>query len=406
MLTRGGLLVFISFCAFLSLGTTSGLAQNSVAEFHNILREKAAFDESGIAALDQGQTVVRLLPVQDKREVAVCGLVGLQVPAEVFLQSFREGMVRRSNAAILEIGRLSGNPTLDDLRNLTFENGDLDDMKECVVGDCRLKLSSAMIERFQKEVDLEAPDYRVQASQFLKQMLVDYVRDYLARGDVALIEYKDKPKEIRLADEQRSLMSASSYVNDVIPKFSQSLKGFSTAELHLVENAIVWSKIKFGLKPVIAFNHIMIYRREAQTGPQILIASKQIYANHYYNSSLALTAFVNVPGANPGSYLFYENRTRTDGLEGMFGKIKRGIVEDRAVNSLKGILETSQASLNARTFNPTESSAAAHAGPSWKRWKIGRVYVFLCLLLITALFALFAFGSYDRKGTFRRAAVK
>ena len=107
MLTRGSLLIFVSFCAVVWLGTNSGLAQSSVAEFHKILRERAAFDETGFAALEQGQTVVRPLPVQDKREVAVCGLVGLQVPAEVFLQSIREGMARKLNPAILEIGRLS-----------------------------------------------------------------------------------------------------------------------------------------------------------------------------------------------------------------------------------------------------------------------------------------------------------
>jgi hypothetical protein len=399
MLTRSSLLVFISFFTVAWLGINTCLAQNSKAEFHKILREKADFDETGFAALEQGQAVVRLLTTQDKREVAVCGLVSLQVPADVFLQSFREGMARKTNPAILEIGSLSSTPTLDDLKTLTIENRDLDDLRDCVVGDCRLKLSAAMIERFHKEVDLQAPDYRIQAAQLLKQMLLEYVRDYLARGDVALIEYNDKAKEVRLAEEQRALMTASGYVNNVLPKFPQSLKGFSTSELRLVENVIVWSKIKFGLKPVIAINHIMVYKRAEETGPQVLIASKQIYANHYFNSSLALTAFVNIPGANPGSYLFYENRSRADGLEGMFSKIKRGIVEDRAVDGLKAILESSKVNLNARAVNLTESTPTAAGHQSWKRWKVGRVYVFLCLFLITAFLALFAFGNYDwRRG--------
>jgi hypothetical protein len=397
MLTRSSLLVFIGFCAVVWPGTNTCLAQNTVAEFQKVLREKAGFDETGFAALEQGQTVVRLLTTQDKREVAVCGLVSLQVPADVFLQSFREGMARKTNPAILEIGSLSSTPTLDDLKTLTIENRDLDDLKDCVVGDCRLKLSAAMIERFHKEVDLQAPDYRIQAAQLLKQMLLEYVRDYLARGDIALIEYNDKAKEVRLAEEQRALVTASGYVNDVLPKFPQSLKGFSTSELRLVENVIVWSKIKFGLKPVIAINHIMVYKRAEETGPQVLIASKQIYANHYFNSSLALTAFVNIPGANPGSYLFYENRSRADGLEGMFSKIKRGIVEDRAVDGLKAILESSKVNLNARAVNLAESTPTAAGHQSWKRWKVGRVYVFLCLFLITSLLALFAFGNYDWK---------
>lgn len=404
MLTRNSLLIFFTFCIVIWLVPSTGLAQNSVAEFHNLLRAKAAFDETGFAALEQGQTVVRLLPVQDKREVAVCGLVGLQVPADVFLQSFREGMARRTNPAILEIGTLGSTPSIDDLRTLTFEDRDLDDMKECVVGDCRLKLSAAMIERFHREVDLQAPDYRSQATQLLKQMLLEYVREYLARGDMALIAYNDKAQEVRVAAEQHALVTASNFVNDVIPKFPQALKGFSTSDLRLVENAIVWSKIKFGLKPVIAINHIMVYKRDEETGPQVLIASRQIYANHYFNSSVALTAFVKIPGVNPGSYLFYENRSLADGLEGAFSKIKRGIVEDKAIAGLKTILESSRVNLNARGLQPDESMSTAVQGQSWRRWKVGRVYVYLCLFLITSLFALFALGNYNWKGDLSRGA--
>ena len=390
MLTRlNCLLGFVAVCAIMWLGTNAGLAQRSVAEFHKILREKAAFDETDFAALEQGQTVVRLLPVQDKREVAVCGLVSLQVPAEVFLQSFRESMARKSNPAILEIGSFSSTPTLDDLQTLTIEDRDLEDLKECVVGDCELKLSAAMIERFHKEVDWQAPDYRIQATQLLKIMLLDYVRDYLARGDVALIEYNDKPKEVRLAEEQRALMAASSSINNVLPEFPQHLKGFPKSEISVVENAIVWSKIKFGLKPVIAINHIMVYKREQETGPQILVASKQIYANHYFDSSLALTAFVNIPGASPGSYLFYENRSRADGLEGAFSKIKRGIVENKAVDGLKTILESSKANLTARALSRTESASPQNEERSWRRWTVGGVHLFLWLFLITAFIALF-----------------
>jgi len=366
-----------------------------VGEFHKILREKAAFDETDFAALERGQTVVKLLPQQNKREVAVCGVVGLQVPAELFLQSFRESLTQKKNPAILEIGSFSSTPTLDDLQNLTIENRDLDDLRACVVGDCPLKLSATMIERFRKEVNWEAPDYRNQATQLLKRMLLDYVRDYRARGDVALIEYNDKPQEVQLAEEQRALMAAPSYINDVLTELPPYLKAFPLPERPPVENAIVWSKIKFGLKPVIAINHIMIYKRVHEAGTQILVASKQIYANHYFDSSLALTAFVTIPGSNGGSYLFYENRSRADGLEGAFSKVKRGIVENKSVAALKAILEQSRMNLHAGVLNNTEPAASLDRERSWRRWTVGGVHLFLWLLLITAFVALFTLGNYD-----------
>lgn len=396
------LLAFITSCAVISIATSVALAQNSVAEFHRILRDKVAFDNSDFAALQQGQTVVKVLPVQDKREVAVSGLVSLQVSVEVFLQSFRETMARKSNPAILEIGSFSDRPTLDDIKGLTFENRDIEDLKTCVVGNCQLKLSAQMINRLRQEVDWESPDYQSQATQLLKLMLLDYVHDYLARGDEALIEYNDKAKTVRLAEEQNALRASSSYIYDGLPKFSQYLKRYPEPKLANVENAVVWSKMKFGLKPVIAINHITIYKNDTEAGPQVLIASKQIYANHYFDSSLALTAFVKLPGTNSESYLLYENRSRADALGGMFGKIKRSIVEDRAVDGLRAILERSQVSLNAGGLVHTDATAPTPTERSWRRWKVNGVRLFSVLLLITAFVALLALSNYHWRGRVER----
>jgi len=396
MLTRlNCFVVIIAFCATVWLGTNSSLAQISVAEFHNILREKLTFDENDLAALKQGNTVVKLLPGQDNKEVSVAGLVELQVPAQVFLDSFRETMATKSNPAILEIGRFSNQPKLDDLNELTFETRDIEDLRRCVVGDCQLKLSATMIERLRKDINWDAPDYAVQATQLLKLMLLDYVRDYLARGEVVLIEYSDKEKTVRLAEEQRALRSSSSYINGVLAKSSHYLTNWST--LTNIENAIVWSKIKSGLKPVIAINHITIYKNQNEIGPQIVVTSKQIYANHYFNSSLALTAFVNVPGVNPTSYLVYENHSRADGLGGPFGGIKRGIVGDKAVSGLTAILEQSKAKLYARTSSRTESESPVDEGRTGRRWKMAGVRVVFWLLLISAFAALLALSNYRWK---------
>jgi hypothetical protein len=135
MLSRTAcLLAFIAFSVIVWLGTNVASAQNSGGDFHNILREKAAFDETDFAELGQSQAVVRLLPVTDKREVAVCGLIRLQAWAEVFLQFLRESLTSKGNPAILEIGRFSDTPTSNNLHALTIEDRDLEDLKECFGG--------------------------------------------------------------------------------------------------------------------------------------------------------------------------------------------------------------------------------------------------------------------------------
>ncbi|HWF89306.1 MAG TPA: hypothetical protein VN659_10745 [Pyrinomonadaceae bacterium] len=355
-----------------------------MAEFQQALREKAAFNEHDFAALQLNQPVVRLVPVTEKREVAVTGLVNINASAEDFLRSYRDSMMRKSNNAILEIGTFGNEPALADLDGLTLEPGDIDDLKECVVGDCQIKLSAPMIERFQKEIDWDAPDYQLRVTNLFKQMLVAYVKDYRARGETALIEYNDKNDSVSLAAEQRALTSAAGYVSSFLTDTKSGLQ--------LLQETLVWSKIKFGLKPVISVNHISIYKRNSDAGPQVVIASKQIYANHYFNAFLALTAFVNVPGTTNASYLVYENRSRADGLEGPFGKLKRGVVEKKALEGLRGIIAQSKMSLDGPLLTASTAELSTSESYGWGQRLFGGIRPLLWLTVLSALIALLVLG--------------
>jgi hypothetical protein len=373
----------------LSLSATSTFAQYSVEDFQRILQEKAALETADFTALQQGQTVVKLAPITDKREVAVSGLVSLSASPDQFLRSYLDGMTRINNKTILEAGRFGSAPAVADLQQLTVEPADIEDLKQCVVGACELKLSANMIERFRREVDWQAPDYQTQVTALLKQMLVEYVGDYLKRGNAALIEYNDKRDGVRLADEHKALNTAPGYLNDLL-RSSQSA-------MRLVEDTIIWSKIKFGLKPVLVINHIKVYRDAREYGPQVLVASNQIYANHYFNSSLALTGFVSVPGATtPATYLVYENRSRTDGLQGAFSKFKRRMIENKTVDGLKSILEHTRLSLDGSAVDAAETKVVAHQSTGWGQRLFGGIRPFLWVLIISALLALLLLGRIER----------
>ncbi len=367
----------------LCLTATATFAQTSTDEFQRILNEKATLDASDFAALDQGRTVIKLTPVSDKREIAICGLISLRSDANQFLQSYLGGMARKNNEAILEAGRFGKAPAVADLQQLTIEPADIEDLKQCAVGDCQVKLSAKMIERFRHEVNWQAADYQIQATQLLKTMLADYVRDYVANGNTALIAYHDKRDEVRLVDEQQALHAASGYLNDLLRN--------PESEMRLVEDAIIWSKLKLGLKPVLVIEHVKVYQDTRDHGPQVLVVSEQIYANHYFNSSRALTAFVSVPGGSSPAYLVYENRSRADGLQGgVFSKLKRGIIENKAVDGLKAILEHTKLSLEGATVSASQTAVNQSTG--WGHRLFGGIRPLLWVLTISALLALFLLG--------------
>ena len=395
MLTRvHNPLLLVTVCALVCSVASVAQAQTSFAELQKALNNQGGFSETDLAALQRGETVVKPSAVQDKRVVAVAGLVNLRATAAEFLRSYRESLTKTSNAAVMEIGSFGAVPALADLQNLTLEAKDIEDLKECTAGDCQIKLSAAMIERFAKEVNWQAPDYAQQATQLFRTMLFEYITDYRARGDAALIHYGDKSNEVRLAEEHAALTQASGFLNDLFA---------ASSELQPIEELIVWSKIKFGLKPVIAINHITIYKRERELGPQVLAVSKQLYANHYFNASLALTAFVTLPG--PTSYLVYENRSRADGLEGPFSKLKRSVVEKKAVEGLKGVLENSKINLEAPMLARDNATVSASPVEGWGRRLFGGVRPVLWLLVISAVIALIVLRNYEGKAS-RTTGVK
>jgi len=153
---------------------------------------------------------------------------------------------------------------------------------------------------------------------------VDDVREYLKSGNAALGEYHDRKPPLRKADEFHSLLRESPYIHEYAPEFYRYLEQYPDEQLSGVENFIYWSKENFGLKPVVSLTHVTIYRRKQDPG-SVLIASKQIYASHYFDSSLGLTALVELPGAQ-GIYLMYLNRSRVDALRGRLGRMKRSVI--------------------------------------------------------------------------------
>lgn len=94
---------FMAIFVLTWFGAVTSLGQTSVQEFRKVLRGEAAFTADDFSALEREEMVVKLLPVKDRREVAVCGLMRLQVPLAVSLQAFQESMTQRNSSSILEI---------------------------------------------------------------------------------------------------------------------------------------------------------------------------------------------------------------------------------------------------------------------------------------------------------------
>lgn len=322
------------------LSTAALFAQMRSPEPQTFLRNQLAFTTYELSALEKGQIIVKLPKVAETREVAAFAIMRLDVPSDFFIDKVHDIVSFKKSDNVLQIGKFSNSPRLEDLAGLTLDPGEIETIKRCRVNNCAVKMSAQFIERFRKEVDWSLPNYRERATALAREMLLEYVQAYLRGGNAALGEYNDKSYPVRLADEFQSLLQPAPYMYEYVPEFQKYLQEFPNGRPEEAEDFIYWSKEKFGLKPVVSVTHITIYKRRGANGMDVLIASKGIYANHYFEASLGLTGFIQSRSSEPSrSYLIYINRSRTDALRGLFAGLKRSLISGSLRDGAKKNME-------------------------------------------------------------------
>jgi hypothetical protein len=291
------------------------------------LRTAIGFTEAQITAAERGEVVTRQLPTTDRPEMAAFGIVRVAADRQSFLARFKDLTSFRKSPSVVEIGRFRRPPQVADLSGLTLDEGDFEAARECRPGRCDIKLARSAMERIQREMDWKAQDARARAAALMKQMLVEFLAAYLEGGTAAMATYADKEKPQETPAEFRKLLAASPYLVEYAPEFHRYVEDFPAGPLAGTEDLFYWTKDEFAPKPTISVYHVTIWE-DPKDPARAVISSKQIYASHYFQAGLDLTALVAAPPG--GFYLMDLHRVRIDPPTGMLsgvilGKIRGGI---------------------------------------------------------------------------------
>lgn len=308
-------------------------------EPHAFLRSAAGFTPADLAALDQGEPIARVLDT-DRREVAVVGAVRIKSSPVALFQRYRNISNLKGSDVVLEIGQFGTPPAAEDLRGLHFEQYDLDTIRECKPGDCGVRLSSANMERFAHDVKWNAPGWREQAGALWRQLLAADAAAYMASGRLG--DYRNKAVPLNVADEFSRIFESSRYFESISPEFLAYLRRFPSVRLDGVENILYWSKDDIN-RPVTRVTHLALYPAPTGARRPGLIATKQIYAAHYFDAGLGLT--VTFDDGASGFYMLSVNRVRTRSLSGFVRAFVRSIVERRSRDAMEGILRSMKVAL-------------------------------------------------------------
>ncbi len=71
--------------------------------------------------------------------------------------------------------------------------------------------------------------------------------------------------------------------------YAPFITGYPQAQLANAESTFYWERVKFGLKPTLRINQMIVYHGNGPSGPIASVAIKQLYASHYFQTALDLS---------------------------------------------------------------------------------------------------------------------
>ena len=312
------------------------------APLRDELKRVGGFTDAEIASFEAGGVISRMAPSGDQREVAVLAAVRIRTPKENTLSYFTQFISFEDGQVTLQFGRFSKPPVIGDVSRLTLDRNDVAALQSCQQGDCDIRIGAAGITEFRSAIGATTGDATARITALARERIVAYVADYLARGNEALITYNDRQQPVKLLSEWQGLLANTTNFAHYAPALREHLDKFPRSSLPGSTDVIYWAKENYGLpKPVVHVTHMVMWRDPARQD-RILVAQKQIYASHYYDGSLALSAILDAPPVNgqPASYLLYFNRSRGDLLKGGFGGLRQRVATDQAKNAAAQTLTT------------------------------------------------------------------
>jgi hypothetical protein len=281
----------------------------------------------------------------DHREVAVAGAVRIAASIERLADRYREIETLQRSALVLDVGRFGTPPRPEDLASFPFDDYNLD-LRDCRPGDCRVRLGAEEIARFHRGVNWGAADWRERSRTVWREVLAGYAAAYRRDGRRALPTFVNKSEPLSVPAEFSLLVDHFKFVGWFSPGFYAYLREFAPGGPDGLDEVLYWSKEDFGVRPVLRLSHQTIYRSSGSSRA-LLIATNQIYADHYLDAGLTVTMAIDAPDGTgkPAFFMIAVSRARTRSLGGILRTFVRATVLGRSRDALRKILASTKAHL-------------------------------------------------------------
>ena len=347
----------VSLLPVIAAGGAAGSQPSLPPALASFLTEEAHATLPDRETLLAGSPLVKLLDADPAKEIAVFGAIWVNAPRSLYVQQVKniEQFERGSGFRITK--RISDPPRADDFAALTISDEDFEDLKDCRIGDCALKLDADGVQALRAEVDWRKPTAKADATALLRRLALDYVNRYREGGNAGLGIHRDRERPTFVGNEFRSMIERLPRLGAELPDLTRYLLDYPNATLKNSTDFLYWQETQFGLRPTIRMSHLVIQDAPGQT----VVASKMLYASHYFWTALELRVLLPDPARGAGFWLVSVNRSRSDGLSGFTGRVIRSRVRSEVENGTRRALTATKARLEALR---TRSNATSSAGPA------------------------------------------
>jgi hypothetical protein len=306
----------------------------------DVFRPAVLLQPADRQALDRSTAVI-VVPPADGRDLVVFSAIALGASGEKdrALEWLRHIDRLRQNPVVLGGGRFS--PVLDaaDVEAMMLDRGDLEDIKQCRPGRCDVKLTRAEIEELRAVVDASGNAWRGAVQRRFREIALRRVSTYVAGGHAALANLVDHrvPRSpaaafARLATHPPLL---DRRVSDALARIAECPAAFLGPQ----RGFLYWSNERLGNKTVTAVTHVAFIEPDTGSPLEAVVIAVQVFATHYFDASLAITAIVRDPGTAQ-RYLVHLYRSELDILDGFWGGLARSVIAGRLKSDGPSVLKS------------------------------------------------------------------
>jgi hypothetical protein len=327
---RAASMTLIFLAATCHSQTTEGL--------HTFFKQNIGLSDSEISDIDHGKSVAKVLNSPEPSQVFVFGAVFIKAQPSAYVRMAGDLDRLKTLPNYLAIQRFSDPPTLSNLSGFAIDSDDVNELKKCKPNDCEVQLPAENIEEFRKQIDWSSADAEKQVNDLAKKMALEALIAYQQGGNAALGTYRDKKDPAQVSEQFRYLLSRSKVLPEKLPAFYSYLLDYPKASLPNSSAVFYWEKVKFGLKPTLRINQQITAQQNGQHGPIDVVAIKQLYASHYFQTALDL--YFCIPGVSNGFYLVTVKGSEQAGLTGPKGRTVRKVAVGKTKSSLEKSLQT------------------------------------------------------------------